>query len=369
MVFVSVAFGLAGAFAACGDDDSLTPPGDSTSDEGSSPGPGPVEPTPDPEPDVEPEPDPAPLASFTSGRISFDSTRIDLGQNLESEDDDVETGDVWVMDSDGTRTNLTNSVPGTYSFRGQWSGDGSRLVFYSNRDGQEDIYTMAADGSDVVRVTNDETRDYNASFSPDGELIAWVSQREDVRGDIWIANADGSNARSIAPNTSPFEDPLTDATGSFRDRTPFFSPDGEKIAFHSYRSNNQAQIFVVDVDGENLSQVTEGDHPFFAFNAEWSPDGTQFLIVSERNNDQGDIYVIDIDGTNETLIVGDATPDTLATWSPDGTQILFNSNRLGYRQMFIAFSDGTGVQPLEPLSTDENSFFGIRDWVEDTTEQ
>ena len=281
------------------------------------------------------------LPVFDSGRITIDSTRTD--------DEGTVTGDVWVIEPDGTQTNLTNSPRGTYSYRGQWSGDGSRIVFYSNRDGLEDIYTMAADGTEVTRVTNDATRDYNASFSPDGELIAWVSHREDENGDIWIANADGSDARALVPF------PL-------RDRTPFFSPDGQRIAFHSYRDEDQAQIFVVDVDGENLTQLTDGDHPFFAYNAEWSPDGTEFLFVSERNG-QADIYTMNIDGSGETPVVTDPAPDTIATWSPDGTRILFNSEREGFRQMYIAFRDGTGVQRLEPLSIDEDNFFGIRDWV------
>jgi Tol biopolymer transport system component len=281
------------------------------------------------------------LPVFDIGVISLDCTVTDA--------DGVETGDVCLLEPDGTLTNLTNSEPGTYAYRGHWNGDGSRLVFYSNRDGREDIYTMAADGSDVQRVTDDETRDYNAAYSPDGTLIAWVSHREDENGDIWIANADGSDARALVPDPA-------------RDRTPFFSPDGTQIAFHSYRDDDQAQIFVVDVDGTGLTQLTDGDHPFFAYNADWSPDGTQMLFLSERNNDQADVYVMNADGTGELLLIDDPAPDTLATWSPDGTRILFNSERDGFRQMYIAFADGSGQTPLEPRSIDEGNYFGIRDW-------
>lgn len=283
--------------------------------------------------------DPAP--AFEEGLITIDCTTTDQ--------DGVVTGDVCLIRPDGTLTNLTHSPHGTYSYRGQWAEDGTRIVFYSNRDGREDLYTMAADGSDVRRVTNDEARDCNASFSPDGSHIVWVSHREDEEnGDIWIAEADGSNARALAPH------PL-------RDRTPFFSPDGSKIAFHSYREGDQAQIFVMNPDGSELTQITDGDHPFFAYNADWSPDGTQFLFISERD-DQPDVYAMNVDGSNERLVVGHPAPETIATWSPDGTQILFNSERDGFRQMYIAFADGSAPQKLAPLSIDEDNYFGVRDW-------
>ena len=278
--------------------------------------------------------------AFDRGRITIDCVTTDA--------DGVQTGDVCLTEPDGTLTNLTRSPRGTYAYRGQWSADGTRIVFYSNRDGREDIYTMSADGSDVRRVTNDETSDYNASFSPDGTQIVWVSHREDENGDIWIADADGSNARALASHPQ-------------RDRTPFFSPDGSKIAFHSYRDGGQAQIFVMNPDGTGLTQLTDGDHPFFAYNADWSPDGAEILFISERGG-QPDVYVMDADGSDARPVVEDPAPETIATWSPDGTRILFNSERDGYRQMYIAFADGSGQRKLAPLSTDEDDFFGVRDW-------
>ncbi len=284
------------------------------------------------------------MATFDAGLMTIDCTVT--GEN------GVETGDVCLLESDGTVTNLTNVPAGSYAYRGYFNNDCSRIVFYGNFEGTEDIYTMAVDGTDIQRVTNDDARDFNASYSPDGTQITWVSTREDAdNGDIWVINADGSNARNLTP-------------GEFRDRTPFFSPDGSVIGFHSYRGDEgYGNIYMLSVDGRELEQLTNGDHRFFAYNVEWSPDGTQILFLTERDGTV-DIYTMNADGSNEQLVLSDVG-HTVANWSPDATRMIFNSNRPeagDFRQMFIAHIDGTGVQPLEPLSVDEGNYFGVRDW-------
>lgn len=283
-------------------------------------------------------------ATIEDGLITIDCTTTDADGN--------ETGDVCLLGPDGEVTNLTNSPAGTYAYRGYFNADCSRIVYYSNSEGTEDIYTMAADGSDVQRVTNDEARDFNASFSPDGEQITWVSYRDDEEGgDIWVIDADGENARNLTP-------------GDFRDRTPFFSPDGSVVGFHSYRGDEGfGNVYTVTPDGETLSQLTDGEHRFFAYNVEWSPDGAQILFLTERD-DQVDIYTMDADGSNPQLVLSD-TGHTVANWSPDATQMIFNSlqsEENPVRQMFIANIDGSDVQMLAPLSIDEGNYFGVRDW-------
>ena len=284
------------------------------------------------------------VATFDAGLMTIDCTVTG--------DDGVETGDVCLLEPDGTVTNLTNVPAGTYAYRGYFNNDCSQIVFYGNFEGTEDIYTMTVDGTDVQRVTNNEARDFNASYSPDGTQITWVSYREDAEnGDIWVIDADGSNPRNLTP-------------GEFRDRTPFFSPDGSVIGFHSYRgAEDYGNIYVVGADGRELEQITTGEHPFFAYNVEWSPDGTQILFLTERNGTV-DIYTMNADGSNEQVVLNDVG-HTVANWSPDATRIIFNSERpeaSSFRQMYIGYIDGTGVQPLEPLSVDEGNYFGVRDW-------
>ncbi|MEM7736392.1 MAG: hypothetical protein AAF267_11435 [Deinococcota bacterium] len=284
------------------------------------------------------------MATFDTGLITIDCTVTD--------ESGVETGDVCLLEPDGTVTNLTNVPAGSYAYRGYFNNDCSRIVFYGNFEDTEDIYTMAVDGTDLQRITNDDARDYNASYSPDGTQITWVSHVEDAEsGDIWVINADGSGARNLTP-------------GDFRDRTPFFSPDGSVIGFHSYRGEEgYGNIYMLGTDDGELEQITSGAHRFFAYNVEWSPDGSQILFLTERDGTV-DIYTMAADGSNEQLVLSDVG-HTVANWSPDATQMVFNSNRSeagDFRQMFISNIDGSGVQPLEPLSVDEGNYFGVRDW-------
>src|ERR1044071_679511 len=109
-----------------------------------------------------------------------------------------------------------------------WSPDGSRIAFWSNRDGKADIYLMNTDGSNVKRLTDNLSDDFGPKWSPDGSQIAFASNRDHANFynfDIYVMNADGSNVRKIV------DDPEYDAE-------PRWSPDGKKILFVTGRNGN-----------------------------------------------------------------------------------------------------------------------------------
>lgn len=192
---------------------------------------------------------------------------------------------------------------GAYNAEATLSPDGSRLIFTSTRDGDLELYTMNVDGSDVRRVTHRMGYDGGAFFSPDGSKIVWramypttaadsadyrrlLSERmvRPSRLDLWVANADGSDARQV-----------TDLGGaSF---APFFTPDGRGIIFSSNHHNPRGRnfdLFLVNLDGTGLEQVTrDGDFDGFPM---FSPDGTKLVWASNRSSrNPGDtnIFVAD----------------------------------------------------------------------------
>jgi Tol biopolymer transport system component len=79
------------------------------------------------------------------------------------------------------------------------SPDGSRIAFYSNRDGNTDVYTMGIDGGNQARLTTNPSRDEGPVWSPDGAKIAFNSNR-DGDHEIFIMNADGSGQTQLTNN-------------------------------------------------------------------------------------------------------------------------------------------------------------------------
>ena len=73
-----------------------------------------------------------------------------------------------------------------------WSPDGQRIAFMSDRDGNDELYVMDADGSNPTRLTQDAGRDWYSAWSPDGQRLAFVSDR-DGNAEIYVIAADGSS--------------------------------------------------------------------------------------------------------------------------------------------------------------------------------
>ena len=114
-----------------------------------------------------------------------------------------------------------------------WTHDGSRLVFLTDRDGNFEIYTMDANGGDWKRITNTPGADYGPEWSPDGRHIAYA---EDVGGGtlhIFVVDPDGANRVQLT-------------SGVAGGHGPIWSPDGTRIAYVS-----GTHIMVMNSDGSN----------------------------------------------------------------------------------------------------------------------
>ncbi len=167
--------------------------------------------------------------------------------------------------------------------------DGS-LIFTSTRDGDLDLYRMDADGKNVRRLTSTAGYDGGAYFSPDCSRIVWRASRpkagaelEDyqrllARGlvrpsrlEIWTANADGSDARQVTYL----------GAASF---APSFFPSGKRIVFSSNYGDPKGREFdlwAIDADGSDLERLTWT--PGFDGFPMFSPDGTRLAFASNRN--------------------------------------------------------------------------------------
>jgi Tol biopolymer transport system component len=209
------------------------------------------------------------------------------------------------------------------AWAGTFPGPNGQIAFSSDRDGNYEIYVMNDDGSDVTRLTDDDANDFDPSWSPDGEKIAFVSFRDGSNNmEIYVMNSDGTDQTRLTDNYDAL------------DREPSWSPDGEKISFASNRDGNY-EIYVMNADGTDQTRLTDNDD---ALDREpsWSPDGEKIAFVSDRDSiGEGDevgdvnaIYSMDADdGSDVTRLTDDTRNDLYPSWSPDGEKIVFASNR------------------------------------------
>jgi Tol biopolymer transport system component len=151
------------------------------------------------------------------------------------------SGEICVMDVDGGNVvKLTNT--GSYNDYPSWSPDGTRIIFVSDRDGNDEIYAMNADGTNQRRLTNTALADWWPRWSPDGTKILY--QEEDgTKYVIKIMDTDGTDSRILINVT-------------YDCNWPSWSPDGTKIVFHSWADPNQAEIYIANADGTNITRLT-----------------------------------------------------------------------------------------------------------------
>lgn len=201
-----------------------------------------------------------------------------------------ESFDIFTADENGNIiSQLTNSEG--YDAEATVSPVGNKIVFTSTRNGDIDLYSMNLDGSEVTQLTNEPGYDGGAFYSYDGTKI--IYRRTAFKNDEEIVSY-------------------------------------KKLLAEGFIRPSNLEIWVMDADGSNKTQITDNGAANFA--PYWFPDGKRVLFcsnVNDPNKRNFDIYMINLDGTGLEKITQYNEFDGFPMFSPDGKNLVFCSNRDG----------------------------------------
>lgn len=173
----------------------------------------------------------------------------------------------------------------------------------------------------------------NPNIAWRGNRMAYVESHYDVN--VWEGglNAAGRVAGPLRKLTAP----------GGRKVNPMYSPDGRRIAFSSSRTG-LLEIWVADADGSNASPITSNMGPVTG-SPRWSPDGLRIAFDSNGRGGQYDIYVISADGGTPQPLTKEFT-NFGPLWTPDGKRLLFTSNRTGQAEVWSMDTAGKDLQQI-----------------------
>lgn len=278
----------------------------------------------------------------------------------------------YTVDPDGTdERQLVPEFPN--SEYPSWSPDGTEINVFCCGDGMVAHLVDPASG-ELLRALPPPDRDVELfcgwAWSPNGKRIACEGFGVDdpsSNGMYTIRASDGGGLRRVTSNADGWDTPGD------------YSPDGSRIVFERWVDDEAVGIFVTELDGSGLVQISPPDliADDAGFAGSWSPDGDRILFVARETIDHHKaIWVVNADGSSpRPFRIDEACGGPLSdpeaagcyspAWSPDGSQIVFTrsspsaSTGIGYLEnIYIVNADGSGLVQVTDGDFDDNADWG-----------
>ncbi|HJT76219.1 MAG TPA: S41 family peptidase, partial [Gemmataceae bacterium] len=282
------------------------------------------------------------LTTFTDGAAEFAPTRDERHVAF------AVHGDLFLMPlPSGKVTRLTDSA--AYDHGMAWAPDSSKLIFLSDRDGQEDLYLLESAEADhhkvvdahqfkVTRLTNTPEAEAGVSFAPDGKRVAFLRA-----GRLWTMKPDGTDAKAVVKDVHVIDYE--------------WSPDSKWLCYARRDGSFASELYIIPSGGATADQPARNVTHYATYNAgiTWSHDGKTLAFLSERQQTLG-VYVLPLqkpaapnapstDGIDwdEIELRAHAVaplPASEAAISADGSKVAFASGSRGGEDLWVASTSG-----------------------------
>ena len=310
------------------------------------------------------------MESVGSPQISPDGKQIIFTRTWVDKLKDQYRSNLWIIDVDGVRVReLTTGARNDSS--PEWSPDGKRVAFLSDRDGTNQLFVMWLDTREVAQLTHLERAPSNIKWSPDGKYIAYTSSVPDndpilavklperPRGAEWARPAvivdrlswaqDGRGPVPKGHNhvfvieATLGGTPRQVTSGKFNHSGFDWSIDSKKIFVSGIRKpeadylRNDSEIYVIDLATLEIKQLTDRKGP--DSNPVVSPDGKSIAYSGYDDkmftNHVASLYLMNSDGSNKRLLSGDlpSSPQNVA-WAAGGNTLYFTSESKGVTEVY-----------------------------------
>jgi Tol biopolymer transport system component len=214
-----------------------------------------------------------------------------------------------------------------FSYRSgpSWANDGVRYAYVL----ENDVYVNDLNTGESVNVTRSAAIEVSPSWSPNGSVLSFVSDRYFQNRDLYLSDLIDGEVEHLGYHNSDEDQPV-------------WSPDGRTIAYISNR-NFDYEIYTMNVETRRENRLT--DNRVLDYHPAWSPDGTMIAFTSNRDGNL-EVYVMEANGDNPRNITHHPSSDQRPTWSPDGQRLVFVSERDGRAEIYTIDLDGTNARRI-----------------------
>lgn len=192
-----------------------------------------------------------------------------------------------------------------------------KIVFSRNQSGNDwDLWLMNRDGTNEVKLTENNYRDTGPYFNNSGTKIVFgrITSTMPMTADVYIINSDGTNEINLT-NIPQITGPAL---------SPKFSPDGTKVVFDVQNTPGNGDIYIINTDGTGLTALLTDSNDDSS--PHYSPDGLWIVfqrMISSGADPKSKICKIPVSGGSVTELTRGNDLDEMPCWSPDGNYIVF----------------------------------------------